>query len=1478
MRLRRFAVAAIVGSLLAPALVFAQPAPQISRGPYLQVGTPTSIVVRWRTTAATDTVVDYGPDPANLIFSASAAAPTIDHEIELPLLQPATKYYYAVGSTAARLAGGDATHFFVTSPPAGAATPTRIWVLGDSGTADLKAETVRDAYYGFAGSTFTNLWLMLGDNAYNDGLDSEYQRAVFDMYPLTLRQSVLWPTKGNHDHDTSTPGDAPYFDIFTLPKNAQAGGVASGTEAYYSFDYGNIHFICLNSFDVDRSPGAPMLTWLQADLAATTARWIIAYWHHPPYSKGSHDSDIDFELTEMRQNVLPILEAGGADLVLSGHSHSYERSFLIDGHYGRSDTFTPGMKLDSGDGRESGAGAYRKVSASPVPHAGTVYAVAGVSGNTGGGTLDHPAMFVSMSVLGSLALDVNGGRLDVRFVDDHSVVRDSFTILKDPVTPPAVVPDVVGLTEAAATTAIEGATLTRGVVTSAPHPSIPSGSVISQDPAAGSQVPAGSPVNLVVSSGPAIIAVPDLVDLTQAGASAAIAQAGLTQGLISSLPSALVPAGRVISQSPAAGSQVAAGSAVSFVVSAGISVPVKIGSQIAGTFGDATGHSGQSHLFYAANAGVWWLLTLTSGADSPGGTNHLVKAYRSSGPDLASATWTAAASSPGASAAASVNCGSCTMAGGRSLGVAYINNAPTDVVHAEVAMAFNGQNGLTAHIRATVSATAIAWESWSYYDAPAATWTVPRGNVLGVSTGKFIHTGGPTLQQEVDANIRLSTNADTGASWTSGFSAVSLVDNSMFHESNSMAFAPLAANRMLAVYDNGGGQSGCFNCSGGVPEPNLSNLGYKRSNTNGSWPSVPVGGQGPGDGKVFAADATIDHNDWALVSADTSTIYAFRRNAAGSGVDAAVYNVAANSWSAFAAPPLFGPGQSHKARSGLFGVSAASALWLFVINTDAANSILYTRYQNSAWSAWAALPGTDTGTHVRNFIAGHPVAAASQIGLVWTEGTTQFDIVATSLPLTSSVPDVVGLTQATATSALASAGFAAGTVTGEASASVAPGLVVTQTPSAGTAAAFGTTVNLAISLGPNPTTVPDVVNATQSNATTTIAAAGLAVGSISQASSTSVASGSVISQQPPAGTLVPANSAVNLVVSTGPPPVITPNVVNQTLAAATASLQAAGLAVGSTSNASSTSVAAGNVISQNPAAGTQVTSGSTVALVISTGPPLVAVPAVVGMTQAAATSAITASGLVVGAVTMDSSTTEAAGIVVSQAPVGGVQAAVGSAVALTVSSGPPPAPIVDQVVFSDGNGTRTTASFSTAVANELLLAFVASDGPAGAGGQTLTVSGAGLTWTLIRRANTQTGSAEVWQAKAAARLVNVTVKSTQAKPNFRQSLTVVSFRDASGTGATSIASAATGAPAVTLVTTKPNALVYGVGNDADRAVARTLGAGQTMVHQSVVTASADTFWAQRRSAAATAAGSSVTINCTAPTNDRWNLVGVEIVP
>jgi PKD repeat protein len=163
--------------------------------------------------------------------------------------------------------------------------------------------------------------------------------------------------------------------------------------------------------------------------------WVIAFWHHPPYTKGSHDSDTEGALIDMRQNALPILEAWGVDLVMTGHSHSYERSFLLDGHYGASGTLDPVANvLDPGDGRDTqgGDGAYLKPGIVAAEHAGAVYAVAGSSGKISGGLLNHPAMFLSLNSLGSLVLDVSGNRLDAVFLDQGGAVRDEFTIVKTP--------------------------------------------------------------------------------------------------------------------------------------------------------------------------------------------------------------------------------------------------------------------------------------------------------------------------------------------------------------------------------------------------------------------------------------------------------------------------------------------------------------------------------------------------------------------------------------------------------------------------------------------------------------------------------------------------------------------------------------------------------------------------------------------------------------------------------------------------------------------------------------------------------------------------------------------------------------------------------------------------------------------------------------------------------------------------------------
>ena len=424
----------LLGAVLVLLPAWVAEAQTLVRGPYLQSGTSSSVIVKWRTDEATDSVVRYGLDPDSLTLSASDPDSTTEHAVQLTGLSADAKYFYSVGTSSVTLAGGDRDHFVVTAPVPGTAKPTRIWVIGDSGTANGNARAVRDAFLDFTGSRDPDLWIMLGDNAYQDGTDTEYQAAVFETYPQVLRKIVLWPTLGNHDgHEAdSATQSGPYYDIFSLPRNGEAGGVASGTEAYYSFDYGNMHFICLDSDETDRSADGAMMTWLAADLAANDREWVIVFWHHAPYSKGNYDSDELGRSIDLRENAGPILERYGVDLVLTGHSHSYERSYLIDGHYGLSDTFTDTMKKNPGDGSATGDGAYQKPAAIGAPHAGAVYVVAGTAGYVRPGPFNHPAMAVSIETLGSMVLDVDGSRLDAIFLDSTGNIRDDFTILKIP--------------------------------------------------------------------------------------------------------------------------------------------------------------------------------------------------------------------------------------------------------------------------------------------------------------------------------------------------------------------------------------------------------------------------------------------------------------------------------------------------------------------------------------------------------------------------------------------------------------------------------------------------------------------------------------------------------------------------------------------------------------------------------------------------------------------------------------------------------------------------------------------------------------------------------------------------------------------------------------------------------------------------------------------------------------------------------------
>jgi beta-lactam-binding protein with PASTA domain len=275
------------------------------------------------------------------------------------------------------------------------------------------------------------------------------------------------------------------------------------------------------------------------------------------------------------------------------------------------------------------------------------------------------------------------------------------------------------------------------------------------------------------------------------------------------------------------------------------------------------------------------------------------------------------------------------------------------------------------------------------------------------------------------------------------------------------------------------------------------------------------------------------------------------------------------------------------------------------------------------------------------------------------------------------VPDLTNVTLIEAQGMLLVQGLKLGNVRWAYSETVPSGYVFGQDPAAGTKASAEAVVDLLASLGPQPVAVPDVAGKTQTEAQTAITGAGLTVGAITQSYSLTVPAGSVISQDPTAGTLALSGMAVSLVISQGPQPVAVPNVLGKTQAEAQAAIVAAGLSMGTVAQGSSPTVPVGIVMSQNPAADVMVIPGMAVDLVVSQGPEPVAVPDIVGRTQSDALAAVTGTGFLVGAVTEAWSAVVPAGSVVSQNPNAGMVMIPGTAVDFVVSKGPQPVAVPD---------------------------------------------------------------------------------------------------------------------------------------------------------------------------------------------------------
>ena len=189
-------------TFLLPLVLFSQ---TLTRGPYLQSQTNSSIKVMWRTSDSTNSVVHYGNSTGNLNNTITDSVRTKNHIVKIPNLTAKTKYYYNVGFGTTVLAGGNEQHHFTTAINPNDTSGFKFWVTGDFGGGNDEQIKVRKWFENYIQTNEVSNWLWLGDNVYNDGTDAEYSAKVFDNhygYDSIFRFLPFYPIPGNHDYNS----------------------------------------------------------------------------------------------------------------------------------------------------------------------------------------------------------------------------------------------------------------------------------------------------------------------------------------------------------------------------------------------------------------------------------------------------------------------------------------------------------------------------------------------------------------------------------------------------------------------------------------------------------------------------------------------------------------------------------------------------------------------------------------------------------------------------------------------------------------------------------------------------------------------------------------------------------------------------------------------------------------------------------------------------------------------------------------------------------------------------------------------------------------------------------------------------------------------------------------------------------------------------------------------------------------------------
>lgn len=288
----------------------------LSRWPYLQKVTDHSATMAWVSTDAKPAMLEITkPDGTKVtsvtgVLDSSSHPPTgTQYQADLDGLAPDTIYCW-------RLAGADgktwSAEAFSTAPAADSTAPVRFAAMGDLGTGSSDQMAVLDHLE----DVRSDFVLLTGDIAYDNGKRTELERNVFSVYREMMGQVPFFPASGNHDYNTE---DAkPFREAFVLFEN----GGPDGIERWYSFDWGPVHVIALDTEKI----GEVQRAWLEDDLAMNDRPFTIVALHRPPYSSGSHGSN-----AQVRATFGPLFADFEVDLVLCGHDHDYERTKSIDG-------------------------------------------------------------------------------------------------------------------------------------------------------------------------------------------------------------------------------------------------------------------------------------------------------------------------------------------------------------------------------------------------------------------------------------------------------------------------------------------------------------------------------------------------------------------------------------------------------------------------------------------------------------------------------------------------------------------------------------------------------------------------------------------------------------------------------------------------------------------------------------------------------------------------------------------------------------------------------------------------------------------------------------------------------------------------------------------------------------------------------------------------------------------------------------------